>query len=247
MQHLELILLFHYLPAVSFLLIVSTTLLQLPPRSKDKTNLKMLLNYHELAIDESRDSPARRKQFLVICAVIVTFTLHSIFTSGLLLPVEVKQATFPGGEFIHKHSRRDYAASMSLLHHVAGDLKIKERHYEDIMYNVYLDDPLVIMGRAQRFASGILLNDSTKTTQQETNEERKSILMGKNQEITEPTPEEIKELPTYELWGKLKYHSHEFPQVKAAVVQFSFTNGFVSALIHSYKVCCAFYGILNIA
>lgn len=192
-----------------------------------------MLNYHELTVDESRDSPARRKQFVVICSVIIFFTVYAILTSGLLLPLDVQVASFPGGEFVYKTTGRDYAASMSLLRTVAEDLKIKEKDYEDIMYNLYLDDPLKVSGRKQRFASGILLKDKEEESN---NQERKRILMAKNNQKTDLTPQEIVELPAVELWERLRYHTQDLPKVKAVVLQFPFTNGFVSALVHSYKV-----------
>jgi hypothetical protein len=172
--------------------------------------------------------------------VIIFFTVHAIFTSGLLLPLDVQVSSFPGGEFVYKTTGRDYAASMSLLHTVAQDLKIKEKEYEDIMYNLYLDDPLKVSGRKQRFASGILLKNREEESK---DQERKRILLEKNYQKTDLTPQEIVELPAFELWERLKYHTQELPEVKAAVVQFPFTNGFVSALVHSYKV--SFY-IMNI-
>lgn len=194
------------------------------------------MNYHELTMTESKDSPARRKQFKIICAVMAGCTVYSVMTSGVLRPVVVSTGSFPGGEYIYRYTGRDYAAVNSLTEAVAKDLGMKERDHGDTLYSLFLDDPLAVSGRNQRFASGILLNDDTVTTKHENNQERKTVLMEINDGIIDPTEKEIKELAAYELWPRLKYQTQPLPKTKAAVVRFKFSNGFVSALVHSYKV-----------
>ena len=196
------------------------------------------MNYHELTMNESNDSPARKKQFKIICSIMGGCIAYSVMTSGVLRSVDVSEGTFPGGEFVYKYTGRDYAAVNSLTEAVAKNLGVKEKDHGDTLYSLFLDDPLVINGRNQRFASGILLNENTVTGKQENNKERKNLLMEMNDEIVDPTEKEINELAAYELWSRLKYQTQELPKTKAAVVQFKFTNGFVSALVHSYKVCC---------
>lgn len=196
----------------------------------------MLLNYHELTMGESKNSPAKTKQFRVICLVMAICVVYTLITSGALRPVEVYEGQFPGGEFIYKTTGRDYAASMSLTERVARDLSLKESHYGNTMYNLYLDDPLAVNGRRQRFASGILLNEATSTPKQESNEERKKVLMDIDAEVVPATKKERAEMAAWELWPKLNYHTVQLPSVKAAVVEYTFSNGFVSALLHSYKV-----------
>ena len=198
------------------------------------------MNYHELTMTESPDSPQRKLQFRVICLVMITCIVYSVVTSGALRPVEVTDGIFPGGEFIYKFTGRDYAASMSMVDSIAKDLGVKPSQYGNVMYTIYLDDPLVVNGRRQRFAGGILLNDQTVTPKQETNEERRRLLMDMNDQIKDPSKKEYEELAAYELWPRLKYTSQELPSVKAAVVEYKFSNGFVSALLHSYKVSSHF-------
>lgn len=195
-----------------------------------------LMNYHELTMGESRSSPSRNLQFRIICGIMTGCTVYSVMTSGVLQNVKVTEGEFPGGDLVYKFTGRDYAASNSLIDHVAKDISLKWKEYGGTAYTVYLDDPMVHNGRNQRFACGILLNDDTFTSAQENNQERKSVLMDKNADIVDPTPKEIEDLAAYELWARLKYSSQELPKAKAAVVEFKFTNGFVSALVHSYKV-----------
>ena len=197
-----------------------------------------LMNYHELTMDEPADSPAKRKQFKIICAIMGGCTVYMVMSSGMLRPVEVSEGRFPGGDYIYRFTGRDYAAVNSLTESVAKDLTMKERHHGDTLYSLFLDDPLLVNGRNQRFASGILLNENTMTPNQETNEERKNVLMGLNDAIVDPTQDEIEGLAAEALWPRLKYQTQTLPAAKAAVVRFYFTNGFVSALVHSYKVRC---------
>ena len=160
-----------------------------------------------------------------------------------LRPVLIQEGVFPGGKFVHKYTGRDYAASMSLLDSIAKDIHVRDKDYDHVLYNLYMDDPLAVNGRSQRFASGILLNQGMETAitnskqhEFETNEQRKTALLELNESIEDPTPHEMEQMPAYELWKRLKYQTYELPPAKAAVAKYTFSNGFVSALLHSYKV-----------
>jgi hypothetical protein len=221
----------------------------------------MLMNYHELTLGQPRDSASNRLQFRVICSIIMACLTYMILSSGALKPVVVTEGIFPGGDFLYKFTGRDYAASNSLVEHVASALKIRERHQEHVLYTIYLDDPRTIHGRRQRFASGILLNDQTSrllllqdkntkkkkeedhplkneedSTSNTNNANRKATLLKINDSIKTPTRNEMETMAVHDLWPRLKYSSQKLPSVKAAVVKFPSTNGFVSSLVHSYKV-----------
>mmetsp|Transcript_7707 Transcript_7707/g.16757 ORF Transcript_7707/g.16757 Transcript_7707/m.16757 type:complete len:230 (+) Transcript_7707:229-918(+) len=131
-----------------------------------------MLNYHELTMNEPRDSPQRRKQFLVISAIMFLMTVHAGLNAGVFYSMDVTEGTFGGGEFVYKFMRKDYAASTGALRTVASDLGvveeggssnllIKEKGEEmdtaDLLYSVLLDDLSVIPGGDTRFASGLLL------------------------------------------------------------------------------------------
>ena len=221
----------------------------------------MLLNYHELTMGESRNSPARRKQFLIICSVMAAVLIYSLLTSGILITLDIQEGTFPGGDFVYKYTARDYAASMGLVRHVAGHLKLKERQYEDVMYSLYLDDSVNTGGRRQRFACGVLLNDHSRKSMRPlakqkkkpvgagdtaadnddfdegmTLTDRKRMLLEKNDPKQDPpTEQQIQDMPAQDLWKLLNYESHKLPGTSAGIVHFPFTNGFVSALILSFK------------
>ena len=64
------------------------------------------MNYHELTMNEPRDSPARRKQFLVICTVMGAMLAHAVMTSGAFNSMDIKEGVFPGGEFVYKYATR---------------------------------------------------------------------------------------------------------------------------------------------
>jgi hypothetical protein len=189
----------------------------------------MLMNYHELTMEEGRDSPAKRKQFLIICTVMLGAFIHSLLTAGGISTVNIQEGIFPGGDLVYKFTSRDYAASGSLMESIGKDAALKPKDFADIMYTVYLDEPTSVSGRQQRFACGYLATDVD-------GKKVKKGLMEKNDEKTPPTEAEIYELPARNLWPALLYESQSLPSVKAAVVQFPFTNGFVSALVHSYKI-----------
>jgi hypothetical protein len=180
-------------------------------------------------MDEGRDSPAKRKQFLIICTVMLGAFIHSLLTAGGISTVNIQEGIFPGGDLVYKFTSRDYAATGSLMESIGKDCGLKLKDFADTMYTVYLDEPAKTSGRQQRFAVGYLATDVD-------GKKIKKILMEKNDDKPEPTKEELLDLPARNLWPTLLYESQALPSVKAAVVQFPFTNGFVSALVHSYKI-----------
>mmetsp|Transcript_26591 Transcript_26591/g.37452 ORF Transcript_26591/g.37452 Transcript_26591/m.37452 type:complete len:299 (-) Transcript_26591:240-1136(-) len=191
-----------------------------------------MINYHELTMEESRDSPARRKQYLVICTVMASFFLHSLLTSGFLSSLDIVESTFPGGEFIYKFVVKDYATANGVLDGIStDDLKRKRSApMEDLFYSLFLDNSGGTVGASrQRFAAG-MLNGS---------EEHKETLLSKNAKAKGSlTPEEQEEISFTEYSKKhIKYEIASLPKnVKAYACNFQFTNGFVSNLISTYKV-----------
>lgn len=150
---------------------------------------------------------------------------------------------FPSGDFVYKLAQRDYAASMSLVETIAHDVATV-RHspsaddFADVLYTIYLDDPRVAGGSQQRFASGYLatIADDELTFPRTQYKVYQQQLLAVNDNIQPATEPEQSELPVRELWKRLPYQYADLPSVNAAVVQFPFTDGFVSALIHSWKV-----------
>ena len=157
----------------------------------------------------------------------VTF-MYSFITSGGFSPIEIEDGEFPGGTFVFKRAKRDYAASMGLARFVGKEAGIKAKQHADVLYTFYLDDPRIVMGgRQQRFAAGLLATEGDEQINQ---------LLSKNPEIQEFTEEEFIELSAAELWPKIKYEKESLPKTKAAVIQFPFTNGFISALMLTWRI-----------
>ncbi|KAL3923576.1 MAG: hypothetical protein SGILL_001577 [Bacillariaceae sp.] len=145
----------------------------------------MSLNYHELTMNEPRDSPARRKQFLVICSVMASVFAYTAITSGAFLPIATTDGIFPGGNFCYKFAVRDYAASNGQGRRVAedwalattlseetevvklqgeerDDFKQRRKMMENKLYNVFLDDPYQMGGARTRYMTGVLVSDADK-------------------------------------------------------------------------------------
>ena len=146
--------------------------------------------------------------------------------------------------------KRDYAAAYGLIEEIATDLQVTPGNYVDLMYNLYLDDPMLVGGPNQRFATGILVDHhgsspsdqlSYKETLLQSNAgiiaaaaaaaramEAAATGKPKKQDATTTTPQEHFRRQPWEVVS--------LPSVDAAVVQFPYTNGFVSLLITSYRV-----------
>ena len=204
------------------------------------------MNYHELTMNEPKNSPAKKQQFAVICSVIVAAISYAVMTSGVLLSVQATEGIFPGGKFCYKIAQRDYAASMGLARRVTYDVMEtkkpngkQRKEMEEITYHLFLDNPLEVNGRRLRWATGILVSRKDN--------EKVSKLMSLNKiqpqgdegaKTTKRylTEEELIGVSASEYMDILPYEVADLPSVDSLVVQFPHTHGFVSALVMSYKV-----------
>ena len=123
---------------------------------------------------------------------------------------------------------RDYTATYGLFEEISRELNITQPHHADLIYAVYLDDPMVITAHRQRFGTGIIVDGSRKSIK------RKVLSM--NEAISKMPPVETSE----DLSTRQKWDFSDLPSVDAAIVQFPSTNGAVSALITSYRVSYRF-------
>lgn len=193
----------------------------------------MILDYHALTIDEAKDSPQRKYQFRVTCVIMIVGFCFMTIPAGIFVPVNITEGIFPGGTYIYKSTKRDYVASTSLeLYIGAEDLKLDYKHdFEDRIYSIYLDDlNLVKYGRSQRFASGYLSNNS------KSDREIEELLLSYNSGIVTLNRLELKTLPAEDLWPRIKYKKSNLPKVKAAIVYFPSTYGFVSSLMMQFRI-----------
>eukprot|EP00979_Chaetoceros_neogracilis_P006593 scaffold1340_cov277-Chaetoceros_neogracile.AAC.25 len=189
------------------------------------------VSYHELTVGAKteRHSAGERKQFLVICVVGVAILMNSFVNAGLFEPVDIKNdGIYPGGEYIHKYlEHKDYASTGGMFRKLREDLHSTEDKddsiYDGDMFAVYVD----ILGPSAgvgRFFSGILIDESKAALKQKLLEENMK--------------KKDKDAPSVD---KLQYEIGDLPSVRCAVVKFPSTDGFVSALLHNYKVFPALY------
>jgi len=90
-----------------------------------------MLNYHELTLDEPKNSPAKRKQFVIITTIMITLLVYHAMHAGVFYSMDILTSTsdqanannlFEGGEFLYKLMTKDYAASGGTLRTVKEDL-----------------------------------------------------------------------------------------------------------------------------
>jgi hypothetical protein len=191
----------------------------------------MMMDYHQMTIDEPRDSPARKLQFRVTCVIMIVGFLFMTIPAGILSSIKINEGTFPGGTFVYKSTKRDYVASGGLELYVGENLMMNPKDFEDRIYTVYLDDlTKVKYGRAQRFASGFLSNNSKSDRKME------ESLTSVNSSIEPLNRLELKTLPAEDLWPRIRYKKASLPKVKAAIVNFPSTHGFVSSLMFQFFI-----------
>jgi len=194
------------------------------------------MNYHEMTMDEPRNSPARKKQYLVICTVMAGMFLHSMITAGVLSSLDIQESIFPGGDYIYRLNQRDYAATLGLLEEIASPevLSLPKKQHADLLYALYLDNPSTMNARSIRFGTGILIDGTGKAMKEQ--------LLAMNDIIDEklkgPKGVAIKkaDLTHMEKFRLKKWKVHDLPSVDAAVLQFPHTGGFISALFTAYRI-----------
>jgi hypothetical protein len=217
----------------------------------------VLMNYHAMTMNEPRDSPARRQQFLVICSVMAAAFAYTALTSGIFLSVTATEGPFPGGNYCYKFVIRDYAASMGQARRIADDwawatLDVQEKgdmqklekeekaQYKKLkkgldskLYHIYFDDTMKMGGTRQRYTTGVLVSDADKA-------EYCDPLLSKNEAIEQLARKNARipldEKSAGDIFDETPYEIVDLPSVDSLVVQFPFTSGFVSSLIFSYKV-----------
>ena len=244
----------HFAHSTVIIFVVEIALPYLPPTLLDKksfSSINMLMNYHEMTMGQPRNSESNRRQYLVICTVMATAFAWSVLQAGGLAPVVVEPGTFPGGRLVYKYTQRDYAASKSLSEQITKDAGL--RFYNetiDRVFALYLDDPQLMSGRRQRFACGLLDSSSSAAASSEAENtednssnsssddvaKRQEKMLETNVGRVPPTKQELEEDGAFKLWPKLEYKQVQLPTTKALVVQFPYTNGFVSAIIFGFKV-----------
>jgi hypothetical protein len=123
-----------------------------------------------------------------------------------------------------------------LNEHIAKDAGIRPRNETlNQIYSVYLDDPNLMSGRRQRFACGLLASGMSGTDKNDV-ADRQAKLLATNKGRVPPTKLELVDDGAFTLWPKLEYKQTVLPATKALVVQFPFTNGFLSAMILGWKI-----------
>ncbi|CAJ1965333.1 unnamed protein product [Cylindrotheca closterium] len=201
-----------------------------------------MLNYHEMTMDEAKDSPQKKKQFAVTCTIMGGVIVYMLMTSGAFQSVNPIQGKFPGGNYVYKYTARDYAASGGLGRAIMEDLIntrlankqeiIPQYKLEEQVHHLYLENPAGRGGPRQRFMSGLVIPKS------KTDDDTMALLMGLNDDTkkSEFTKDEQHILSAIEIYNMLPYETAELPPVDALVLQFPWTGGISSILVQSMKV-----------
>lgn len=189
------------------------------------------VSYHELNANtprSARHTAGERKQFLVVCVIGVAVLLNAFINAGLFEPVVVKDGVYPGGEFMYKLVEdKDYAATGGLWRRIRRDLRT-EHHLEDDksfdkdLYAVFIDVDSSNIAGTGRFFTGVLNADS----------DTRQRILDVNGEVSKRDVNDEK----YTKFDFMEYDIENLPNAKCAVATFPYTDGFVSALLHNYKV-----------
>ena len=166
-----------------------------------------MMNYHELTMEEAKDSPAKKKQFLVISVIGIFCIATGLVSAGIFAPVIITEGTFPGGEFMYKSKTKDYATSMALFRESSKLFKVDGLNgmWGDFLFGVFHDDPANVPGGSTRYSVGPIFDKATK-------EKYQKLL--------------LKRQSKFATWRTSK-----LPEVPAAISHFPWSNGFFASLI----------------
>lgn len=212
------------------------------------------MNYHDLTREESKNSPQRRYQHIVICSVIALGFSYSVYISGVLLSIQPFETKFPGGTFCYKDFTRDYAASMGIGRRLQKDilagfpetvsddnddeqkkaLKARKKMIEDRVHHIYLDNPEDIGGNNQRFMTGVLASGGAERKSYCNPLFEKNPALARNKKLQAHEP--VTEKGASALFDETVYKSVSLPSVDSVAIRFTYSDGFASALALSYKV-----------
>ena len=208
-----------------------------------------LLNYHELTMNEPKNSPQRRLQFSVICGIMMFCLVYSVHISGVLLTIEPFETKFPGGNFCYKKFSRDYVTSMGIGRRLqkevleafseeddkAVGISVKDRKkiIEDKVYHVYLDNPKEVGGVFSRWFSGVLVSDNEKVSYCDPLFEKNPTIQ-REYESHKDVPDNEKSAK--DLFNETVYEHLALPSVDSLAIKFPFTDGFSGSLALNYKV-----------
>lgn len=105
-----------------------------------------------------------------------------------------------------------------------GDPESSQITFDDSLYAVYVDNVNTGWGR---YFSGILIDHSQSELKE------RLLETNANTDIHEKNRDDKS---AENRFLRLKYELGDLPSVRSAVATFPFTDGFVSALLHNYKV-----------
>lgn len=193
------------------------------------------VSYHELtagSTKQQRHTAGQRKQFLLICVVGVAVLFNAFINAGLFEPVMIKNdGIYPGGTYVYKLLEdKDFATTGGIWRRIAEDLNLHDltlegdegEKFDEILYAVYIDN---LDGAFGRYFNGILIDNSK--------DELKDRLLALNEDNDKVDKNDESTTAQFQ---RLRYEVGDLPSVRCAITTFPFTDGFVSALIHNYKV-----------
>jgi len=116
-----------------------------------------------------------------------------------------------------------------------------DNEYADFLYSMYIDDTSKVSAVDARYFAGAMFHpDGSRDELSNTRKQGyKNILKIENRNVEDG--EKVTK-PQYESFcTQDKYEVQSLPPVKAGVAHFPNTNGFVSSVLQSLKVCVLFF------
>lgn len=187
----------------------------------------------------------RMKQLIVITIFGIAFLTYHLYDAGAFHDVHVTQGVFTTSStaFVYKTIARDYLTSAGSMRSLSDDLLLQDYEFtKNQIYTIFLDNTKVIPTNYKRFIVGTIV---------ENDDDPRMLLLSKNNDNDDDTStvsntnvyaeykndDDDKDGRSQRFWNSVNYNIGIIPEkTSVAKVSFRFTDGFISSMIHSYKV-----------
>jgi len=200
-----------------------------------------MLSSHEIEALNPTSPKERMKQLIVISIAGIAFLSYHLYDAGLFNPIDITADVLElsNSAFIYKTVARDYLTSAGNLRAISDDLLLQDYEFTNHqIYTIFLDSSKkVIPTNYKRSITGTVVDTD--------NDSKTSLLSGNKDDDSSTNvyaeykndDEDGNEGRSKRFWKSINYKLGIVPTKSNVLkVQFRFTNGFLSSLVHFYKV-----------
>jgi len=208
-----------------------------------------MLSSHEMEAMNPTSPKERMKQLIVISICGIAMLSYHLYDAGAFHDVHITQDVFTisSTAFIYKTIARDYLTSAGTMRSLSDDLLLQDYEFrKNQIYTIFLDNTKLIPTNYKRSIVGTIVEKN--------NDDRRMLLLSKNDDNANDdtsasassdsnvyaeykNDDDDKDGRSERFWNSINYNIGIIPEkTNVLKVSFRFTNGFLSSMIHFWKV-----------